>query len=110
MAGGGDGVVGAGAGRWGGPDVLVATWPWGRVMAPLGGLPPTGGWWWLYQTFSPHRTIPPPPWPRAHSVNRALIDVPSPGLVSAPAREIPVTTMKIESRATTTRKTRRLQV
>ena len=50
---------------------------------PFDGVPPTGGGWWEYQTFSAQLTTPPPPWSRAHSANLALTLLPSDSLVRA---------------------------
>ncbi|MGP8007254.1 MAG: hypothetical protein ACLP2J_09510 [Acidimicrobiales bacterium] len=45
-------------------------------MAPLGTVPPTLGAWWVYQRFSILLTMVAPPFSRAHSANRALIELP----------------------------------
>ena len=48
-------------------------------IEPGGSVPPTGGGWWLYHSFSAQFTMLAAPWPRAHSANRALSELPSAG-------------------------------
>ena len=78
----------------------------GVGMAPAAGLPPLGGAFHVYQTFSVQVTMPPPPWSRTHSVSRVPTVGPRAGLVAAwPAdaqigdsRIITTTTMPIIQR------------
>jgi hypothetical protein len=78
--------MGVGTERWAGAAVEIGPGcrDSDRVgMADLAGLPPIGGGWWLYHSFSAHVTMDAPPWPRNHSASRAGTLVPSPGSVSA---------------------------
>src|SRR5579875_2366992 len=56
-------------------------------MAPLGGSPPTGGWWCEYQRFSIQLTGVAAPWSRNHSAAREKMDDPLAGLLSARPKE-----------------------
>src|ERR1017187_2168102 len=81
------GWIAVGGDRWGGPAVVVAAAPCGTRIAPAGGLPPTGGGWWLYHSFSTQFTMLAPPWSRAHSEKREVNELPRAGFVRAPPSE-----------------------
>src|SRR5258708_6705886 len=78
-------VLRRGTGRCAGPNLVRAFLadPPRSGIDPLAGAPPTGGWWWEYQTFSTQFTMGLPPCMRNHSAARAPGEEPRPGLVSA---------------------------
>src|SRR5260221_1717396 len=78
-------VIRRGTGRCAGPNLVRAFLadPPRSGIDPLAGAPPTGGWWWEYQTFSTQFTMGLPPCMRNHSAARAPGEEPRPGLVSA---------------------------
>src|ERR1039458_1266333 len=88
MAGDAKGTTGAGGGRWAGPALAVTGLACEWRITPAGSFPPTGGGWWLSHSFSTQFTMLAPPFARAHSAKRALSELPSAGLVSAPPREM----------------------
>jgi len=65
----------------------VGTLDVGVRMAPGGRVPPTGGGWWLYHSFSTQFTTLAPPLLLAHSASRALNELPRAGFKSAPPNE-----------------------
>src|ERR1700722_10319171 len=82
------GTIGAGSGRCGTATVAGAVVTvFGFWMVPFGSAPPIFGWWCEYHSFSAQLTTEAPPCSRAHSARRALIELPSAGLVSAPPRD-----------------------
>ena len=83
----------------------------GFVIAPGGSVPPIGGGWWLYHSFSAQFTMLEAPCPLAHSANRELNELPSAGLMSAPPRENVSqmkNTPKLSSKTASMRRRRRL--
>src|ERR1700731_4799124 len=102
-----NGVMAAGGGRWAGPVATLRGRTVTFLIAPAGGLPPTGGLWWLYQTFSTQFTTLAPPFWRAHSAKRDATDVPRDGSVSAVPSEIPSHTSSPASSTATVCKMRR---
>src|ERR1035441_9942345 len=84
MAGLAKGRIGEGGDRGGSPEATVAVDACGTWIAPAGGVPPTGGGWWLYHSFSTQFTTGAPPCPRTHSEKREPTELPSAGLISAP--------------------------
>src|SRR5260370_42188616 len=79
-------VIRAGTGRWAGPDFARAPRfadPSKSGIDALAGVPPTGGGWWEYHTFSARFTTELPPCSRNHSAPRAPTELPRLGFVSA---------------------------
>ena len=79
----------------------------GTRIAPFDGLPPTGGWWCEYQTFSIQLTTLAAPCSRNHSAARAPTDEPLAGSLSADPNEMPNGIMSPRKRTNPTSKTRR---
>ena len=81
----------------------------GHGLRPAGGLPPTGGGWWLYHSFSTQFTTGAPPCPRTHSEKRAPTELPRAGLSRAPPSETasqPMTLQRARTRTTLIRRRR----
>jgi hypothetical protein len=79
----------------------------GVRMAPAGSVPPTGGGWWLYHSFSAQLTMLAAPWVLAHSAKRELTELPRAGLSSAPPREKTIQTKTTARASRMTAATRR---
>src|ERR1017187_506940 len=107
MAGLAKGRIGEGGGRWASPAPTVAVDACGARIAPAGGLPPTGGGWWLYHSFSTQFTTGAPPCPRTHSEKREPIELPSAGLTRAPPSETAIQAMTLQRARTRTTLIRR---
>ena len=98
-------MIGVGGARCAGASATgtVTTVVGGTLISPLGGFPPTGGWWWLYQTFSIQFTALSAPWSRNHSAALAPIDDPLAGSLSAEPNEMPTGIIKPATTITTMR-------